>query len=890
MSTDLNMAAKAEEHDEAMGLIEASNNIDPSDDQNFYSYHGDNIQSLLSSIQETYKPKWISSEIDDVQGSFVVKDDIELYDGVVETNGENDFDFDSLPYFADDECKKLSMQIKMMIRQRDEAARQTKEHIDRTSAMKDHQDSVRQEIIYTNGLIAAKQKEIETEKHLIALADRERVGIFSELSKANDFIQNGKDRVAKLKTQISQTRKEMEALKLSSDWNQEELERWAAVATKRENDKMTLEKCKRADESKVKELSLKLENATQLSVEKRTELENQKIESQSKQLEIHRMSDQFKLEHEERMKLVNQWQSTVLAMKERDIEINRFAMKFKAATETKDKQMRMIADRREDILNLKTQIDEMQQILEALDRAAQEKRKEKIDEGAILRSLHDELDSVKLESSGASISLQNAKTAVSILVGEVAEKEKHLKLFHNRVKEIKSQLLHEKNAIQDKEGVSLYVNERFKRTEKEVKLAGARIDKLREHVFKESNNLATLREKESNLLSEIQSTKNIIKNLSSRLKQLQRDRDKQQEVVNNVESKMRHIESKVARGLGERSTEEKEQLMKRISQLEEDRKESKEKNTKVEQQSKIVNQELKRILKKNDSCEINRNDIRSAIDAIELEITSCELSLEKLRRNKEENMVTQDVVRLEVRRLRDILNLKVTEVFDHEQKNKELWDKMNGTRHSLNAEIESKRSKLRAVEDERHQCAVESGQRAIAAEKMKSKYEMIMKARNGSDHDSERGNTSQVYHLVAAAQRRADLQREGDELDAVIRKKHQDIMSMQTTLAHLKKRNTDFRHSFQKVDKESDEYRQMLILQNEVEASERQILELKKTIQDCERSLEASMTRLNDIHTNHAQMSNENADINERLSALEVEIKEKEEEGTALNAELQHER
>lgn len=353
MSLDSEVSTKAGDQDKAIRMIEDSDSIDPSTNQTLSFGHGESIRPLLS-IQQYYTPKWVSSETDDLQSSFILKDGTESLDEVVlETNGDSDSDFDSLPYFADDECRMLSIQIKLLERQKDETARQTKEHLDRTSVMKDHVHSVRQEINYTDGLIAAKEKEIETEKHFIALADRERVGILSEINKANDFIQNGKDTLAKLETQISQTRKEMEALKLSSNWNQEELERWATAVAQRDSDNMVLEKYRRADEAKIKEISMKLENATQLSVQKRAELENQKTESKSKQLEIRRVTEQFKIDHEERMKLVTQWQSTIQAMKDRDDEINRLAIKFKAATEIKDKQLRMIADRREDILNLK---------------------------------------------------------------------------------------------------------------------------------------------------------------------------------------------------------------------------------------------------------------------------------------------------------------------------------------------------------------------------------------------------------------------------------------------------------------------------------------------------------------------------------------------------------
>jgi hypothetical protein len=101
----------------------------------------------------------------------------------------------------------------------------------------------------------------------------------------------------------------------------------------------------------------------------------------------------------------------------------------------------------------------MEQSVQIIDRAVQEKRQEKIDEGVTLRSLHDELDNVKLESVGASISLQNAKTAESVLAGEVSEKERQLDLFHNRVKDIKNQLLKEKNRFKTRrESVRMSMN------------------------------------------------------------------------------------------------------------------------------------------------------------------------------------------------------------------------------------------------------------------------------------------------------------------------------------------------------------------------------------------------------------------------------------------------
>lgn len=54
----------------------------------------------------------------------------------------------------------------------------------------------------------------------------------------------------------------MEQNKLEMNWNQEELEQWALAARQKEEDNLTLEKYKRADEVKIKELNLAIEKLT----------------------------------------------------------------------------------------------------------------------------------------------------------------------------------------------------------------------------------------------------------------------------------------------------------------------------------------------------------------------------------------------------------------------------------------------------------------------------------------------------------------------------------------------------------------------------------------------------------------------------------------------------
>lgn len=54
----------------------------------------------------------------------------------------------------------------------------------------------------------------------------------------------------------------MDQFKLLMNWNQEELEQWALASRQKEEDNLAMEKYKRADEARVKELNLHIEKLT----------------------------------------------------------------------------------------------------------------------------------------------------------------------------------------------------------------------------------------------------------------------------------------------------------------------------------------------------------------------------------------------------------------------------------------------------------------------------------------------------------------------------------------------------------------------------------------------------------------------------------------------------
>ncbi len=144
--------------------------------------------------------------------------------------------------------------------------------------------------------------------------------------------------------------------------------------------------------------------------------------------------------------------------------------------------------------------------LEIADRTVQNKRQERIQAQTGLQTMRDEFEVLKLESTAAASSLQKSRTKVDITSEEVAEKSKQLDKFKKRFESIKRNFESEKSDAVSKEKMSQHVEQRLKLKERELKNLEKSVQTLRERMFQDSQHLARLREKESNLISDIRCT------------------------------------------------------------------------------------------------------------------------------------------------------------------------------------------------------------------------------------------------------------------------------------------------------------------------------------------------------------------------------------------------
>jgi hypothetical protein len=135
-------------------------------------------------------------------------------------------------------------------------------------------------------------------------------------------------------------------------------------------------------------------------------------------------------------------------------------------------------------------------------------------------------------------------------------------------------------------------------------------------------------------------------------------------------------------------------------------------------------------------------------------------------------------------------------VFTLENRKMQLQLSMKERTKEISLHTDIQKAEQKAAEEDRHSILLELREREVKVKKLKLKYETI--AGRLQKHDEE--ERTQAYYIIAAAQEREQLQKEGDGLNKTIRNTEKEIHMLSATLDHLNGRNAAYRQSFTKAD------------------------------------------------------------------------------------------
>ena len=430
-----------------------------------------------------------------------------------------------------------------------------------------HFKRVEEEVAKTQQLNNVKQKHIEEQRHMKSREDRKLGKATQELKSIKQERSILEEALNNAKNDQFATRERQEKLVLEKDWNKDALVEWEQAVKQKEDDMKAYAAYTRADEKKVKQLALTEEKLTVKCKEVEMALENEVTETRVKQIELDKAIDQYRQLHKARQTLVQQWQDSLETMHRRNKEIEQAGIQYGAAMKELEDRHVAVIGASDNLDQLEKDNKELQSHLGMKERILTKKRENQKAVARVVAELSNQTQIMKTELQRAAEALDQGRVVNQNQSQLLEQKRERLDQAREQLQKIKMDV--EKSNI-DSDNVEAMAKRHetiLKSHEAEVKKQDKSIEGLKELQFKHNHILFELRKEESDLIAEIEGARAAGKNLRDKIRRLDAQSLRQQELVYNAEFQIQQLERRVARAGGQRTDEEKKLLNAKIDDL-----------------------------------------------------------------------------------------------------------------------------------------------------------------------------------------------------------------------------------------------------------------------------------------------------------------------------------
>uniref|UniRef100_A0A8C9ND68 Coiled-coil domain-containing protein 39 n=1 Tax=Serinus canaria TaxID=9135 RepID=A0A8C9ND68_SERCA len=609
------------------------------------------------------------------------------------------------------------------------------------------------------------------------------------------------------------------------DWDEELLETWLKELNRTDNDASAIQKYALQDEGKLGSLNLQIEKLTMEANQKRRALDNELTETITAQMELDRAAEDFRRVHQERQEVIRQWENAIHQMQKRDQEIDQCASLIaEIKQEIRNKEI-LLREKTAFLVNETVNNMEYEKRILTAEREANNLRKEFQAQDTRRTQLQDELQNLKSIVNKTASDLESLRTQITNLKKEIQEKQARLKLLNEKNASLSDKL---KLAIEETltaEEKALKLEEILKEEEKSVEEKENEMRQLKDLLFKKTQELKVQSDKEKIILAEIEGGQKSLKSLKSRLCKLDTDLLKQQELIYNQDFYIQQIQRRLSRLEGEVNSDEKEVLEGKVA-------------------------ELKKTLEEK----------KKAYDA-----------LQSLYRKLQEMMVEDNLLKLELKRLRNTLCNKAEKVLTLEKQQLELKKVIAERTEEIRIHKAMLDSQIRLLDQERHHLSAEFQERLWKIDKLKRKYEIFTLSMMPPEGEEMK---SQAYYAIKAAQEKEALQQEGDDLDAKICKAEKEIMAMENSLCVLKNWNRHYKNSLKAVPETSEELEEKLKLEKDKKDADEKYKYKKRKIKELQEKIQSMQQHFNVIQTQQALLKEQKKEKQALIFQLKKDIEE----------------
>ncbi|XP_007518295.1 coiled-coil domain-containing protein 39 [Erinaceus europaeus] len=742
---------------------------------------------------------------------------------------------------ANDENKALEDQLSKLQSEKSNMHDQLRDYEDRINAMTSHFKNVQQELSFTQSLCKARENEIESEEHFKIIAERELGRVKEEIKRLENEMASIREKKSDKENSIFKIGQKVDVLKCQLNWDQEALEAWLEESAHKDSDAFTLQKYAKQDDNKIRALTLQLERLMLECSRRRKILDNELTETLSAQLELDKAAQDFRKIHNERQELIKQWENTIEQMQKRDRDIDNCALELaRVKQETREKELLV----KEKIKFLEDEVGnnaEYEKRISIAERNVLKCRTDYQHQEAGKNQLKDELDSLKATVNRSSSDLEALRRTVIKIKKDIHEEKARSQKIKSHNQNIEKKLKDITERTMSVEEKATNLEDMVKEEEKSAKEVDVQLNIVKSVLFKKSQELQAETMKEKAILSEIEGTRSSLKHLNNQLHKLDFETLQQQEIMYSQDFYIQQVERRMSRLKGEINSEEKQTLEARIGELKKTLEEKKSAVELLEIQIKKLHNDLYFIKKSNSKNCDEVQSLMSKINELNLFSDRSEKELRKAKAIKQDLMIEDNFLKLEVKRAREMLHSKAEEVLSLEKRKQQLYTAMEERIEEIKVHKTMLASQIRYVDQDRQNISAEFHERLSKIDKLKNRYEILTVVMMPPEGEEEK---TQAYYVIKAAQEKEELQKEGDSLDAKINKAEKEIYALENTLQVLNNCNNNYKQSFKKVTPSSDEYENKIQLEEQKRTADekhrhkqRQIRELQEDIQSMENTL-----------------------------------------------------
>ncbi|XP_054242272.1 coiled-coil domain-containing protein 39 [Indicator indicator] len=743
---------------------------------------------------------------------------------------------------ANAENKLLEDELQKMQKEKVNLQNELTNFKDRVEAMTSHLKNVRQEYSFTQSLYKARENEIETEQHFKALAERESGRLRSEIKRLEDEIVSLREKKNSQENIINKTTKKLENLKQQMNCDEEVLESWIKESNRKDNDTIMIQKYAQQDEGKLGALTLQVEKLTMQANQKRRALDNELTETITAQLELDKTAEDFHRVHQERQEVIRQWENAIQQMQKRDQQIDHCALLITEIKQEIRKQEIVLKEKTSFLVNETVNNMEYEKKISYAEREAASLQNQYQVQDMHRVQMQDELDALKSTVDRTASDLESLRTQVTNLKKEIQKKQERLSYLYEKNASLSNKLKLVTEKTLSSEDKALRMEDLLKEEEKNVKEKETEINQLKELLLKKTQELKVQKDKEKCVLAEIEGSRTSLKNLKSQLHRLDADAIKQEELVYNQDFYIQQVQKRLSRLEGEVNGDEKQILEAKVAELKKTLEEKKNMYDALHTQHKKLQSDVQFIKRAMDKTGEETSGLMTKINDLSLFNERSDQELKKARATKQEMMVEDNLLKLELNRLQDTLCSKAEKVLTLEKQKLELKKAIAERTEEIKTHKAMLDSQIRLVDQERQRISAEFQDRLSKIDKLRCRYELLTVAMMPPEGEEEKTLT---YYVIKAAQEKAALQQEGDDLDAKICKAEKEMVALENTLQVLNNCNSNYKNSFKEVTETSEEYEEKLKLEEEKRAADekyrykqRQIKELQGNLQSMEEHLD----------------------------------------------------